>query len=55
MERLAETRQRESPESWKKRRNLNTGDQDTMKYFREKGERELKLKLEEVELKKREI
>ncbi len=26
-----------------------------MKYFREKGERELKLKLEEVELKKREI
>ena len=53
MERLAETRDRESPESAKKRKKNSLG--DMVEYLREKNERELKIKREELELKKREM
>ena len=54
MERLAETRARESHESGKKRRR-NDGGKEVLEYFRVKNEKELNLKREEIELKKREL
>ena len=54
MERLAETRQRESPENGSRKRRIN-GDHDPMEYLKEKNEKELKLRLEEIEIKRREI
>ncbi len=54
MERLAETRGRESPKSAKKKRKGSI-DQDAVEYLREKNEKELKIKMDEIELRKREI
>ncbi|XP_065063939.1 calponin homology domain-containing protein DDB_G0272472-like [Rhopilema esculentum] len=56
MERLAETRERESQEGGKKRKKT-VWDKDTevMHYMREKTEREAELKREEFELRRREI
>ena len=54
MERLAETRLRESQEGGK-RRKKNDGDKEVMEYFRGKNDRECHLKREELELRKREI
>ena len=54
MERLSQTRERESPESAKKKRKCSSPG-DTVEYLKEKSERELEIRREEIELKKREM
>ena len=54
MERLSQTRERESPESAKKKRKCSSPG-DTVEYLKEKSERELEIRREEIELRKREM
>ena len=54
MERLADTRLRESQEGGK-RRKKNDGHKEVMDYFRVQNDRDLYQKREELELRKREI
>ena len=54
LERLAETREKESQGCGKKRRK-NDGDKEASVYFRGKYDREFNFKREEVELRKREM
>ena len=54
MERLAETREKESQGYGKKRKN-NDGDREAIDYFRGKYDKEFNFKREELELRRREI
>ena len=53
MERLSQIRERERPESAKKKEKSFPG--DTVEYLKEKSEREFEIKREEIELQKREV
>ena len=54
MERLAETREKES-QGYGKKRKKNDGDREAIDYFRGKYDREFNFKREELELRRREI